>query len=64
MAATSSGDRLVLRFRCEDDVRVWCWKMAHQVFANEGAGLLYTQNVDFGIPLRADQSISAPPLCL
>ena len=50
VAATSSGDRLVLRFRCEDDVRVWCWKMAHQVFANEGAGLLYTQNVAFEYP--------------
>ena len=48
--ATSSGDRLVLRFRCEDDVKVWCWKMAHQVFANEGAGLLYTQNVSFEYP--------------
>ena len=48
--ATASGDRLVLRFRCEDDVKVWCWKMAHQVFANEGAGLLYTQNVAFEYP--------------
>ena len=27
-----------------------CWKMAHQVFANEGAGLLYTQNVSFEYP--------------
>ena len=48
--ATASGDRLVLRFRCEDDIKVWCWKMAHQVFANEGAGLLYTQNVAFEYP--------------
>ena len=48
--ATASGDRLVLRFRGEDDVKVWCWKMAHQVFANEGAGLLYTQNVSFEYP--------------
>ena len=50
ITATASGDRLVLRFRSEDDVKVWCWKMAHQVFANEGAGLLYTQNVAFESP--------------
>ena len=50
ITATASGDRLVLRFRGEDDVKVWCWKMAHQVFANEGAGLLYTQNVSFEYP--------------
>ena len=50
ITATSSGDRLVLRFRCEDDVKVWCWKMAHEIFANEGAGLLYTQNVAFEYP--------------
>ena len=40
ITATSSGDRLVLRFRCEDDVQVWCWEMAHEIFANEGAGRL------------------------
>ena len=64
VAATSSGDRLVLRFRGEDDVKVWCWKMAHQVFANEGAGLLYTQNVSFEYPCAPTNLVSAPPLRL
>jgi len=50
VAATASADRLILRFRSEADVKVWCWKMANEVFGNEGAGLLYTQNVEWEYP--------------
>ena len=40
---------LCLAFASDADAEVWCWKMNYEVFANEGAGMLYTKNMRFNM---------------
>lgn len=56
--ATIVDNALCLKFDTEADAELWVWRMNYEVFANEGAGLLYTQNMAFNM-FRVPKSLSS-----